>query len=225
MSPREPTAPPVMPFCRWWVRMDAVDRGFVVLLVVVWLASFLTFSSFAVDAITNWQNDQIVVALLFGSILAAILASAVATPLRIAINLLLKDRRRTHRSETALLIGLVLLTTGWLLEEIREKSRLAPPTGVTTFPEFAKSRPEPRRLELVETADGSWIAWYGELAGPLAIPSGPSCYLFDRTGRLVGWQSETGDGGSVEDIIDRATLRQAMHLSEALDWFEKETGD
>jgi hypothetical protein len=76
--------------------------------------------------------------------------------------------------------------------------------------------PSPRDLRDVQTEGRQLIAWFGDLSGPLDLPSGPSCYIFDTTGKLVDWQVETGDGGPVENLLQASAQERSITLAEAL---------
>jgi hypothetical protein len=171
------------------------------------------------------QRGTAAVILAFGVVfmaLAAALLTAVfiAIPLRIMTNVILKDRRRSHRSETVVLalpLALtVAFTVAYVFEVRRERSRLAPPEGVATLSAFADVMPPPERLELVHHDGRGYIAWTGALSGPYDVPSGPSCYIFNDKGCLVDWQSETGDGGPVEDFLRSSVKQKQLTLNEAL---------
>src|SRR5262249_40901002 len=97
--------------------------------------------------------------------------------------------------------SLALILFLYVLEVRREDQRLAPPAGVTDFMAFSKRMSLPKRLAVVEHGGSEYIVWHGELAGPLAIPSGQSCYLFKGTGELIDWQPETGEGGRIDQFL------------------------
>jgi len=135
---------------------------------------------------------------------------------RIAMNVILKDRRCSHRSETAVLTLLLALIVAYVVEVRRERLGLAPPQGVATLSAFADAMPPPQTLDLVHHDGHAYIAWTGDLSGPFDLPSGPSCYIFNDDGDLVDWQPETGDGGPVEDFLRSSVKQQQLTLDEAL---------
>ncbi len=61
-----------------------------------------------------------------------------------------------------------------------------------------------------------YLVWFGEKSGPIDIPSGPSCYLFDADGKLLDWQLETGDGGRVEKFLQSSTKVRELTVEEAV---------
>jgi hypothetical protein len=140
----------------------------------------------------------------------------VAIPLRIVLNLVLSDRRRTHRTETIVLICLLLVFFGYFWEVGREHRSLAPPRGVATLAQFADVMSAPQSLQLVRYGDRNYIVWTGERTGPFDIPSGPSCYIFDDNGELVDWTSETGEDGSVDKFVRSSEKQPELTVEEAL---------
>jgi len=157
----------------------------------------------------------------FFTALMAVFATGilVAIPLRVGLNLLVKERRKTHLKETVWLSLITILLFAYLWESHREFQALAPPINVTTIDEFSKSMPPPQHLRLIDAIDVSGkqlIAWSGDLAGPLSLPSGRACYLFDNRGQLIDWQPETGDGGPVDDVIRTSKVVRTLTLAEAL---------
>ena len=150
--------------------------------------------------------------------LAATLFTAVvvAIPVRVAMNMILKDRRRSHLAETIQLALIPVLLVAYLFECSRERSQLAPPQGIDTLAAFAESMPPPQGLRLVEDGGRELIVWTGELSGPIDIVSGRSCYLFETNGQLIDWQPETGDGGPVYDIVRSSVTKKELTLENAL---------
>ena len=199
--------------------MSVADRRFMKVVAVTWLVVCAAIVVTCVRSGLPAYADASVLALvviLVGLAATVLTFIVVAIPLRIFLNLTLKDRRRSHRTETIQLFIALALSIGLPLEMRRERHRLAPPTGVKPLSEFAKTAPPPRRLEIVRHDGDDYIAWFGALSGPIDVPSGPSCYLFDSKGALVDWQPETGDGGPVERFIRSSTRTGKISLEEAL---------
>lgn len=200
--------------------MKLAERRFIRLTILAWVLIYGLFLAQMLSAeLPRGANWQI---LAFGVVfiaLAAGLATAVvfAVPARIIMNLMLKDRRRSHRSETIALTILLVLIVAYIIEVSRERMSLAPPKGVATLSAFADAMPPPRRLELVRSDGRDFIAWTGDFSGPCDLPSGPSCYVFDDNGKLVDWQAETGDGGPVEKFLLSSVKQMELTLDEALE--------
>lgn len=194
-----------------------VDRRFVQASLIVWLTIYA-----GVLAVFVWREHPDAVSLTFVALFLLLPAAALLTvivfaiPLRIVLNLALRDRRRSHLRETLVLASVLMLVVAHHLEVSRERNRLAPPAGVTQLTEFAKLMPPPRSLSLVQQDGNEYVVWFGEVSGPIDLPSGPSCYVFDQQGALVEWQAETGDGGPVHRFLDRSSTFEKIGLDEAL---------
>jgi hypothetical protein len=119
-----------------------------------------------------------------------------------------------------LLVGILSLAmVFWVLLAATEIKRLSPPPGVNTLIEFAAVMPPPRRLAMVNVAKEERIVWIGE-SGTWSLPSGPACYVFDRSGRLLEWSAETGDGQRTTRVVrlawdaDQLTVKEAIDLTD-----------
>jgi hypothetical protein len=199
--------------------MRPADRRFIAVVVAAWLLAYGAIIAFVLRIGLPAHADASLLAFgfIYVGLAAAVLAVVlVAIPLRIVLNLALKDRRRSHRTETIALCVALVAVIGYPLEIRRERNRLAPPSGVNQLSDFAEAAPPPRRLELVRHDGDKYLVWFGALSGPLDVPSGPSCYLFDQKGRLIDWQPDTGDGGPVESFLSSSSRTGEISLMEAL---------
>ncbi|MDZ4687189.1 MAG: hypothetical protein SH850_19095 [Planctomycetaceae bacterium] len=203
--------------------LDIVDRRYQQVTFLAWIVIYVWSIVRAIPSVLEQRGDPMFLALLafvfmFLAFCAAMVTVIVfAIPLRIILNLVLADRRRPHLSETVFLTIVLVVIGGYLYEVHREKSRLAPPKGVTTLSGFVDAMPSPRRLNLVHKDSRDYIVWTGDSSGPWDVPSGPACYLFDHTGKLVDWQPVTGDGGRVEEFIATATKHGEVSLDQAIE--------
>ena len=84
----------------------------------------------------------------------------------------------------------ILLIGAWLGHHAWSQARVTPPSHVRTFEDLVRWR-SPKRVMLFETEGRTWLIAYGPGAG--IMPSGPSAYVFDSTGRLVDWAVDSGD--------------------------------
>ncbi|MCA8996950.1 MAG: hypothetical protein KDA80_08190 [Planctomycetaceae bacterium] len=125
--------------------------------------------------------------------------------------------RLPHRSEIVTALVVIALLWAYIWEVCRERRALAPPSGVDTLAQFAKSMPKPRHLALVENNGTTAFVWIGETSGPFDQPSGPSCYLFDTSGKLLAWQPDTGEGGPLDSWAIAGHSAKEMTLSEAIE--------
>lgn len=198
--------------------MRHVLRGYWVVVITVWLCWAV---SVFVRELPTMRRDgfgiglYLFAATFYGIVTAILAAFAVAMPLRILLNLAFGERRRTHRKETLVLVGVLAAGCGWAAEHSREIKSLAPPSGVTTFEPFVAAMPAPSFIRSFRREGRIYVAWYGDFAGPIAFPSGPACYLFDDRGTLVDWQPETGDGGHVEHFLESALDRHTITMEQA----------
>src|SRR5262249_11650287 len=143
--------------------LGRADRLFIQVTIAAWLVTYaaiivIIFRSGLPEAA---DASLLTIALVFAAVVAAMLSLiAVAVPLRIVLNVALKDRRRSHRSETIALTALLALVIAYPLEVRRERNRLAPPSGATQLSEFARLVPAPRLLNLVRHDRNDYFVWY-----------------------------------------------------------------
>lgn len=153
---------------------------------------------------------------MFASIAAVLTVVLVTIPLRIAMNLATKRHRRARLMETITLLFYFILAIAYPFEVVRERRKLAPPKDVTTLVAFADQMPPPRGLALIRHHGNEYIAWRGDISGPVDLPSGAAFYLFDTDGNLFKWQPKTGDGGEVDDILENSEALRTLTLQEAI---------
>jgi len=115
---------------------------------------------------------------------------------------------------TAIIIGLLLLIS-YLVIAGRALAALAPPEGVDTLAEFSRTMPPPRHLADIGEPGHSRLVWIGETA-LIALPSGPSTYVFDENGKLIDWSPTTGDGESITHDCQIAWQLPTLSIDETL---------
>jgi hypothetical protein len=108
------------------------------------------------------------------------------------------------------IILMVLLIAVWLTAEALMYRRTVPPASVTDFPTFAKWQQSPRDIEVIQQGGTGYLLATGPGGGLLA--SGPSSYVFDRSGRLVDWSSDIGDDPRFRDKWIPSPQRSGPHL-------------
>jgi hypothetical protein len=84
-----------------------------------------------------------------------------------------------------------LLVSGVIAVEYAMSIRVVPPADVKTLEAFLHWQPSARQFAVVEVQGGEHLIAYGQKSGML--PSGPSAYVFDRSGTLVDWSRDVGD--------------------------------
>lgn len=85
-----------------------------------------------------------------------------------------------------------------------------PPWSVKTLDDFRKWRPQYENAFRTEARGSVYYLVQGERARALA--SGPSGYVFDGHGNLVGWILDTGDDSFLRIVKDEAG-RKALPVS------------
>jgi hypothetical protein len=88
------------------------------------------------------------------------------------------------------IIVLVLLIAAWIATERLLYRRTVPPADVTSIDSFLKWRPDTEQFAILASDNEHLMATAG---GAGFLPSGPSAYVFDRSGRLVDWSPDIGD--------------------------------
>lgn len=81
---------------------------------------------------------------------------------------------------------------GWIFIDFRDLQSLAPPPNANTLASFAEQMPAPKRVAQVDDDGVPKIVWVGDTA-KWALVSGPPCYVFDASGKLIEWNASTGD--------------------------------
>src|SRR4051794_28400504 len=86
---------------------------------------------------------------------------------------------------------LVLLFAGYIAVEAICACRANPPATVQTFDSYLQWQTKPRGVRLQDLGGQTYVLMYGPNAG--LFPSGPPIYVFDWSGRLVDWTTDSGD--------------------------------
>ena len=112
---------------------------------------------------------------------------------------------RSVRTTVRSLLSFILVTAvcvalwAWVIKI--EMDAMAPPPNVKTFEQFAAVMPLPTRLAVVSHGNELFIVWVDGYCGPVFVPSGPACYLFDSSGTLLQWTADTGDGSALDEYV------------------------
>lgn len=122
-------------------------------------------------------------------------------------------------------LALVLvLLAAWIVGEVLMFKRNVPPPTVTDVQRYLAWRPETPHLYLLGGANGSHVMATGPGSG--LVPSGPSAYIFDRSGRLVDWCEDVGDDPVFDQKWSAQASRGAHHAilpSEVEEWMTSAT--
>ena len=108
----------------------------------------------------------------------------------------------------------------WIFFARAEQQRLTPPAGVDSLDGFAAVMPAPFQVAVVELGGKSYVVWIGGLAR-WSLPSGRACYVFDETGKLVMWDTETGDAQPSTRFLQAARPDKGVTLDEAVRFVRK----
>lgn len=108
-----------------------------------------------------------------------------------------------------MLAGLLALPVAWMQLRDGESRRAAePPLEVRTVADFRKWRPQYEQAVRVEAGGSTYYLVFGERARMLA--SGPSGYLFDARGNLLGWVLDTGDNPYLRIATDNDARKGSL---------------
>jgi len=111
-------------------------------------------------------------------------------------------------------IGAALLGS-WIFVAARDMQSLAPPPNGKTLATFAERMPAPKRVAQIDDAGVTRIVWVGDTA-MWALPSGPSCYVFDASGKLIEWDASTGDGEPTTRYLQPAWNSEPLTVEQAI---------
>ena len=127
------------------------------------------------------------------------------------------------KSPEFLIVGgfAILVSVIWITLIVAEKRRLSPPQGINTLAKFAAVMPSPTRLAIIEEVGEKRVVWIGK-TGHWSLASGPPCYVFDRSGELVEWNTETGDGQPTTRFVRLAGVAQQFTVAEAIEFIRDE---
>lgn len=123
-------------------------------------------------------------------------------------------RRRLAHGRSVLIKRMAFVIAAWFLFELIAPQCAVPPSSVTTFDQFVEWKPRPR-LSLNQRGDETVLVAVGGFNG-LALRSGPPCYVFDRTGRLIEWSRDMGDDSRFSGR--GVPLRRALTIDDARAW-------
>jgi hypothetical protein len=122
------------------------------------------------------------------------------------------------------IVILPALIAGYVATEIVLMRRAAPPATVTDFNSFLNWQPGTQELILLDLPSGEYLMAVGPFSG--LFPSGPSAYVFDRSGRLVDRSSDIGDAPRFNERWHAQRFRgtgKRLSPSEASQWVKSAT--
>src|SRR5438093_1112284 len=86
-----------------------------------------------------------------------------------------------------------VVIAGCIVTEYVSHQRVVPPDHVKSLAAFLEWRPSINEFTVVNVNGSEHVIAYGPWSGILLLPSGPSAYVFDRSGKFVDWSSDIGD--------------------------------
>ena len=89
------------------------------------------------------------------------------------------------------ILVLLLAFAAYIAVEVICQCRAKPPATVQNLEQYLGWQTGHRRAELQESGGQTFVVMHGPLAS--LVPSGPPVYVFDSTGRLVDWTTDSGD--------------------------------
>jgi len=123
------------------------------------------------------------------------------------------DSRRWRRA--ALITAGVLLVVSLCAQIPRwVRKSFRPPGNAKTFAELVAQNPERTHLAKIRLEETSFYVWHGASI-KAALPSGPSCFVFDTQGRLIAYTPTTGDL-ELAEYCDVAWKEPAMRPEQVL---------
>ena len=101
---------------------------------------------------------------------------------------------KSRITSTALIVGLFALLGYFAYCEVIYSQSKAP-TGIATINDFYDRFRKSSRAYVVIVDDREYLCLSGPLPSkwPLALPSSPPVYVFDKQGMFVDWCSDPGD--------------------------------
>lgn len=99
---------------------------------------------------------------------------------------------------------------------IYQRNQLVLPGNVVTLAEFSATMPKPEKVIAFEKSGSTYVEVIGPLPGFPMVPSGPPAYIFDSSGRIAYWTTDTGDTTEYwENWQGRSNIRE-ISMCEAL---------
>lgn len=124
----------------------------------------------------------------------------------------------------ALIAGIAIIiaiASAALMPFMAARRAIVPPAGVTGLETFLQWRPETTGFYPLRAADGAEHLMATGASRPFA--SGPSAYIFDRSGRLADWSNDIGDDPAFDRTWDAQRSRNPetiMPEPEARAWID-----
>ena len=129
-------------------------------------------------------------------------------------------KRITSRDVDRFLLGAMcgaLIAFVWF--SWRDVRRWAPPEGGCSFHAFLEGRAAIRDMRTFRWQWSEYLEVIGPDRRPIPV-TGPPCWLFDRSGTLVGWSDNRWDWTPYDSNTPVTDVRHLDGLAEALAWLD-----
>jgi hypothetical protein len=111
------------------------------------------------------------------------------------------------------LLGLAVLVMLYFAVVCFDRSTTNPGAQGQSIDDFLKAKRAPQKVERIEKEGQSYLFVTGRMS-PLwivTVPSGPPCYVFNASGRLVDWTSDVGDAPYFQEKWPSSLKRQELN--------------
>ena len=124
----------------------------------------------------------------------------------------------------ALIAGIAIIiaiASGAVMPFVAARCAIVPPAGLTGLESFLRWRPATTGFYPLRAADGAEHLMATGASRPFA--SGPSAYIFDRSGRLADWSDDIGDDPAFDRMWNAQRSRTPetiMPAAQARQWID-----
>ena len=117
------------------------------------------------------------------------------------------------------IVLLVAVASGWLAFCIYERRRMAPPQTALHLRGFLAEMRAPDHFAVLNVEGQQYLLVTGPLPSLNSLPSGPPQYVFDASGRLVDWTTDSGEDPDFVADWSATIVRAGLTSDEALTLF------
>jgi hypothetical protein len=120
------------------------------------------------------------------------------------------------------IIILLIFVAAYIAAEWLAYRRTVPPRNVNDLVSFTAWRPHTREVEIIRQGETEYLL--ATAGGGALLPSGPSGYIFDRSGRLVDWSSDIGDDSRFQNKWTPSPRQfgEELDMDSAMKWINSE---
>lgn len=126
----------------------------------------------------------------------------------------LRSHTWTYRTTIELVTALTVLFGGYLFVDYQVIRDQSPPSKHCSLLELEAKIGPPVHLAVVGEKSEQRLVWMGRLPSHV-VRSGAPCYVFDMTGHLVTWCSETQEGWRYDHLASEASRAESIRIKVA----------